>query len=132
LPTTDAELLAVGRRPAPAGAVPARPPAREDPLTALITALATDRGRPASYSRTAKLFAAGVPKMAQKLVEEASEVAIEAVRGERDLVVTETADLLYNLAVLLEELGIEPAEVWAEIARREARYGVPEKLPKTP
>lgn len=101
-----------------------------DPLTALARALASHRGRPAGHSRTAKLFAAGVPKMAQKLVEEASEVAIEAVRGERDLVILETADLLYNLAVLMEAMGIEPAEVWAEIDRRSACFGTPEKLPK--
>jgi phosphoribosyl-ATP pyrophosphohydrolase len=110
------------------------PPARSipagDPLTALARALRPHRGRPPASSRTAKLFAAGVPKMAQKLVEEPSEVAIEAVRGERELVVGEAADLLYNLAVLLEGMGIAPAEVWAEIDRRAARFGTPEKIPK--
>ena len=68
--------------------------------------------------------------MAQKVVEEAAEIAIDAVRGERGAVVREGADLLYNLTVLLSELGIEPAEVWAEMDRRHAAYGIAEKIPK--
>lgn len=80
--------------------------------------------------RTAKLLALGVPKMAQKVVEEAAEVAIDAVRGERAAVVGESVDLFYNLVVLWSALGIEPAEVWAEMDRREALLGMAEKLPK--
>jgi phosphoribosyl-ATP pyrophosphohydrolase len=101
-----------------------------DRLTALARALEAHRGRAPDHSRSAKLFHAGVPKMAQKLVEEAAEVAIEALRGERALVVSETADLLYNLTFLLTACGIEPEEVWAEMDRREAVLGLAEKLPK--
>jgi hypothetical protein len=43
--------------------------------------------------------------MAQKLAEEATEVVIEAVRGERSAVVNESVDLLYDLVVLWSELG---------------------------
>ena len=64
--------------------------------------------------RTARLIASGVPRMAQKLAEEATEIVIEAVRGKRAAVVMESVDLLYNLAVLWSELGISASEVWAE------------------
>lgn len=58
--------------------------------------------------------------MAQKLAEEATEVVIEAVRGERSAVVNESVDLLYNLVVLWSELGISASEIWAEMDRRQA------------
>jgi phosphoribosyl-ATP pyrophosphohydrolase len=68
--------------------------------------------------------------MAQKLAEEATEVVIEAVRGERSAVVNESVDLLYNLVVLWSELGVSASEIWAEMDRRQALLGIAEKLPK--
>jgi len=68
--------------------------------------------------------------MAQKLAEEATEVVIEAVRGERSAVINESVDLLYNLVVLWSEIGIAASEVWAEMDRRQALLGMAEKLPK--
>ena len=81
-------------------------------------------------ARTAKLLSAGAPKMAQKVIEEAGEVAIEAVRGDVPALVGESADLLYNLVVLWTHLGISPAHVWAEMDRRETLFGIAEKIPK--
>jgi phosphoribosyl-ATP pyrophosphohydrolase len=81
-------------------------------------------------SRTAKLMRAGRSKMAKKLAEEAIEVVIDAMNGDRDAVVRESADLLYNLVVLWAEAGIGPQDVWAEMARRERLFGLAEKLPK--
>ena len=68
--------------------------------------------------------------MAQKMAEEATEVVIEAVRGERSAVINESVDLIYNLTVLWSELGITTPEVWAEMDRRQALLGMAEKLPK--
>ena len=68
--------------------------------------------------------------MAQKLAEGATEVVIEAVRGERSAVINESVDLIYNLVVLWSELGITTPEVWAEMDRRQALRGMAEKLPK--
>ena len=68
--------------------------------------------------------------MAQKLAEEATEVVIDAVRGQRLSVIHESVDLLYNLVVLWSELGITAPEVWAEMDRRQALLGMAEKLPK--
>ena len=92
--------------------------------------LALRKGDPAQ-SRTARLIRAGRSKVAKKLAEEAVEVVIDAMRGDRDAVVRESADLLYNLVVLWTDMGIAPQDVWAEMERREKLLGLAEKLPKT-
>jgi phosphoribosyl-ATP pyrophosphohydrolase len=91
--------------------------------------LAVQKGDPA-LSRTARLMRAGRAKVAKKLAEEAAEVVIDAMQGNRDAVVRESADLLYHLVVLWAECGIRPQEVWAEMDRREKLLGLAEKLPK--
>ncbi|MGE7468333.1 phosphoribosyl-ATP diphosphatase [Bosea sp. NPDC003192] len=101
-----------------------------DSVQRLYAAVLTARARDPSRSRTAKLIREGLPKMAKKLGEEAVEVGIEAVQHNRPAVVRESADLLYNLVVLWSELGITPGEIWREMDRREALYGIAEKLPK--
>jgi len=81
-------------------------------------------------SRTAKLLRSGRPKIAKKVAEEAVEVVMDAMHGDRDAVVRESADLLYNLVVLWVSTGIEPRHVWDEMSRRERLLGLAEKLPK--
>jgi phosphoribosyl-ATP pyrophosphohydrolase len=93
--------------------------------------LALQEGDPA-LSRTARLMRAGRAKVAKKLAEEAAEVVIDAMQGNREAVVRESADLLYHLVVLWAEGGIRPEEVWAEMERREKLLGLAEKLPKDP
>ena len=82
----------------------------------------------ASYTR--KLLDRGIAHCAKKLGEEAVEVAIDAVKGNRDAVIAESADLLYHLVVVWAEMGITPADVWSEMERREKAYGIAEKVPK--
>ena len=67
--------------------------------------------------------------MAQKVVEEAAETMINAVRGARVGLINESADLLFNLVVLWSALDVAPADVWAEMDRRGASLGLAEKLP---
>src|SRR3954464_477719 len=81
-------------------------------------------------SRTARPLRAGRAKMAKKLAEEAVEVVIDAMHGNRDAVVRESADLIYNLVVLWVSAGVHPDDVWSEMARRERLFGIAEKLPK--
>lgn len=95
-------------------------------ITELESAIAEVRGSRKISPRTARLIASGLPRMAQKVAEEATEV----VRGRRIAVVNESVDLIYNLAVLWSELGIAASEVWAEMDRRQALLGMAEKLPK--
>src|SRR4051794_34107161 len=69
--------------------------------------------------------------MAKKLAEEAIEVVIDAVNGDSDAVIRESADLLYNLTVLWAAAGVRPEDVWREMERREDMLGIAEKLPKS-
>lgn len=101
-----------------------------DSVARLHSAVLAARSRDPAGSRTARLLREGVPKMAKKLAEEAVEVGLEAVQGEREHAILESADLLYNLVVLWAGIGIAPDEVWREIERRERLYGIAEKLPK--
>ena len=80
--------------------------------------------------RTAKLKAASTAKKARKLVEEATELALDAVADNPEGLISESVDLLYHLAVLWHDRGIAPGEVRAEMARRTAVLGIAEKLPK--
>ena len=85
------------------------------------------RGGDPQASYTARLFLRGRAKIAQKLGEEAVELLIEGVRGDRAGLVGESADLLYHLLVLWADAGIAPADVAAELARREGTSGLDEK-----
>jgi len=99
-------------------------------IAELETAIAEVRNNRKPGPRTARLISSGLPRMAKKVAEEATEVVIEAVRGRRTAVVKESVDLLYNLVVLWSELGIAASEIWAEMDRRQALLGMAEKLPK--
>jgi phosphoribosyl-ATP pyrophosphohydrolase len=101
-----------------------------DSLGRLFDQVVAAKGADPSVSRTAKLLRAGRAKMAKKLAEEAIEVVIDAMADEREAVIRESADLLYNLVVLWSELGIAPQDVWNEMDRRERLFGLAEKLPK--
>ena len=68
--------------------------------------------------------------MAKKLAEEAVEVVIDSMNGDREAVIKESADLIYNLVVLWVASGIRPEDVWKEMDRRERLLGIAEKVPK--
>jgi phosphoribosyl-ATP pyrophosphohydrolase len=96
-------------------------------LERLWRVIESRRGADPASSYTAKLFARGREKIAQKLGEEAVEAVIEGVKGDRKALVGESADLLYHLLVLWAETGIAPAQVAKELARRERTSGIAEK-----
>jgi len=102
-----------------------------DSLERLYLAVLAAKDLDPAASRTARLFQRGPAKMAKKLAEEAIEVVIDAVHGKSDAVIRESADLLYNLTVLWASAGVRPADVWAEMERREHLLGIAEKLPKS-
>ena len=101
-----------------------------DSLARLFEQVAAAKDADPAVSRTAKLLRAGRSKMAKKLAEEAIEVVIDAMNGDREAVVRESADLLYNLVVVWSEAGVSPQQVWDEMARRERLFGLAEKVPK--
>jgi phosphoribosyl-ATP pyrophosphohydrolase len=102
-----------------------------DSLERLYLAVLAAKDLDPASSRTAKLFQRGPAKMAKKLAEEAIEVVIDAVNGKSEAVIRESADLLYNLTVLWASAGVRPADVWAEMERREHLLGIAEKMPKS-
>src|SRR6202047_940232 len=103
-----------------------------DSVDRLYDAVLAAKGSDPVVSRTARLLRAGRPKIAKKLAEEAVEVVIDAMHGDSDAVVRESADLLYNLVVLWVASGVHPNEVWLGMDRRERLLGIAEKLPKRP
>ena len=101
-----------------------------DSVDRLYDAVLAAKGSDPVVSRTARLLRAGRAKIAKKLAEEAVEVVIDAMHGDRDAVVRESADLLYNLVVVWVASGVRPTEVWKEMNRREQLFGIAEKLLK--
>jgi phosphoribosyl-ATP pyrophosphohydrolase len=102
-----------------------------DSLERLYLAVLAAKDLDPATSRTARLFRHGSSKMAKKLAEEAIEVVIDAVNGDAQAVVRESADLLYNLTVLWAAAGVRPDDVWREMERRELLLGIAEKMPKS-
>jgi phosphoribosyl-ATP pyrophosphohydrolase len=102
-----------------------------DPITQLESDIQLAAGDPQRFPRTSKLINAGAPQQAKKMVEEATELAIEAVRNNREAAVQEAADLLYNLAVLLEGMDLRFEDICKELERRRCAFGIAAKLPKS-
>ena len=93
-------------------------------LAKTIDARATASGD-ASYTR--KLLDKGPAHCARKMGEEAVETVIAAVEGDRDALVSESADLIYHLLVLLKSRGLSLDDVEAALAQRTAQSGLEEK-----
>src|SRR5665213_2003203 len=98
-----------------------------DILARLWTVIESRHGAKPDSSYTAKLFARGRDKIAQKFGEEAVEAVIEGVRGDGPALTRESADVLYHLLVLWAANGIGPDDVAAELAHREGLSGIDEK-----
>ena len=93
-----------------------------------LAAVIADRARAGGdKSYTKKLLDDGVQKCAKKLGEEATETVVAALSGDKQAVVSESADLLYHLLVVLESRGVKLADVYAELERRTAQSGLEEK-----
>ena len=96
-------------------------------LDRLWQVIQSRRGADPQSSYTARLFARGRAKIAQKLGEEAVEAVIEGVGENSAALVAESADLIYHLLVLWAAAGVSPADVAAELVRREGTSGIEEK-----
>ncbi|MCA0941190.1 phosphoribosyl-ATP diphosphatase [Yangia mangrovi] len=78
-------------------------------------------------SWTAKLLAKGPEKCAEKFGEEAIEAIIEAVKGDREKLASEAADVLFHFLVMLRARELPLSEVMAELERRQGQSGIAEK-----
>jgi phosphoribosyl-ATP pyrophosphohydrolase len=96
-------------------------------LDRLARTIAARRGADPDTSWTAKLLAKGPEKCAEKFGEEAVEAIVEAVRGDRERLTAEAADVVYHLLVMLAARDVTLEDVLAELERREGVSGVDEK-----
>lgn len=96
-------------------------------LDDLFQVILSRRGGDPEKSHTARLFARGRAKIAQKVGEEAVEAVIEAMRDDPAALASESADLLFHLLVLWADAGLAPADIYAILARRQGVSGIDEK-----
>jgi phosphoribosyl-ATP pyrophosphohydrolase len=102
-----------------------------DTLSRLAETIAARRNADPETSWVARLNARGVPAIARKLGEEATETVIAALSGSREELIGEAADVLFHLLVLLDAKEVSLAEVLAELERREGRSGIAEKASRS-
>ena len=98
-----------------------------DPIGQLYSTIQARKGADPADSYTASLLAKGPEKCAQKLGEEAVETVIAAGRQDRAEIISESADLIYHLLVLLASFDIKPSDVYAELENRQGQSGHEEK-----
>jgi phosphoribosyl-ATP pyrophosphohydrolase len=72
--------------------------------------------KPGSYTNS--LFDTGLPRIAQKVGEEGTEVVVAALSQDNERLVEEVADLTYHVLVLMAAKGVTPAEVAGELEKR--------------
>ncbi|MDD2876214.1 MAG: phosphoribosyl-ATP diphosphatase [Acidiphilium sp.] len=104
---------------------PAAPDARV--LDRLWSTIIARKAADPLISHSARLLSRGINKVAQKFGEEAVECLIEAVAGNRNALIAESADVLYHLLVMWVSAGLRPEDVWTELKRREGISGIAEK-----
>ena len=102
-----------------------------DTLDALEQTIRQRRAADPDTSYVAKLTARGRAKIAQKVGEEAVETVIAAIADDKAGMVSEAADLMFHLLVLLADAGLTLDDVRAELARREGLSGLEEKAGRT-
>jgi phosphoribosyl-ATP pyrophosphohydrolase len=101
--------------------------ASADTLARLAAVIESRRGGDPDKSYVARLFAKGPDAILKKIGEEATETVMAAKDGDRTRIVAEMADLWFHTMVALAHYGFSPAEVIAELERREGTSGIEEK-----
>jgi len=76
------------------------------------------KASPREGSYTTSLFKEGLPKIAQKVGEEGTEVVVAALAQDDHRLIEEVADLTYHTLVLLSARGLTPAQVLTELEKR--------------
>jgi phosphoribosyl-ATP pyrophosphohydrolase len=97
-----------------------------DTLARLAAVIASRRGGDPDKSYVARLFAKGPDAILKKVGEEATEVVMAAKDGDRARLTAEVADLWFHSMIALAQYGLAPADVLAELERREGQSGLEE------
>ena len=98
-----------------------------DALERLSATIEARKGADPKSSYTALLLSQGGERTAKKFGEEAVEVVISAVQGDKDGLAGESADLIYHFLVLLAGSGVSLEDIAAQLERREGTSGLEEK-----
>jgi phosphoribosyl-ATP pyrophosphohydrolase len=98
-----------------------------DILERVARTIDSRKGGDTEKSYVARLLAGGEDAVLKKIGEEATETVLAAKGGDAQHLVRETADLWFHCLVLLSRHGLGPADVLAELARREGMSGLDEK-----
>ena len=96
-------------------------------LDHLFAVIEERRSKDPSESWTAKLLGKGLPKICQKLGEEATETVVAALAEGHEDLLEESADLLYHLLVLWAAKGVNPNEVYDVLYRRRVTTDIKKK-----
>jgi phosphoribosyl-ATP pyrophosphohydrolase len=108
---------------------PQDPPASaasQDVLARLAAVIESRRGGDPDASYVARLFDKGTDAILKKVGEEATELVMAGKDGDVRKIVAEAADLWFHSLVALAQFGVTPAQVLAELARREGLSGLEE------
>lgn len=87
-------------------------------LNELYATILDRKQHPSEKSYTSSLFIEGLPRMAQKVGEEGTEVVVAALAQDNHRLVEELADLAYHALVLMAAKGVTPQDVAAELEKR--------------
>jgi phosphoribosyl-ATP pyrophosphohydrolase len=98
-----------------------------DILERLADIVESRKGGDPEKSYVARLFARGEDAILKKIGEEATETVLASKDGDARRIVAETADLWFHCLVMLAAHGLRPADVLAELQRREGLSGIDEK-----
>ncbi|MBN8509935.1 MAG: phosphoribosyl-ATP diphosphatase [Burkholderiales bacterium] len=98
----------------------------DDTLARLAAVVESRRGGDPATSYVARLFSKGPDAILKKVGEEATEVVMAGKDGDPAKVVYEVADLWFHTLLLLAQHGLRPADVLAELSRREGQSGLEE------
>ena len=98
----------------------------DDTLARLAAVIDARKGGDPDKSYVARLFAKGNDAILKKIGEEATETVMACKDGNRTQIVYEVADLWFHSMLALSAFGLEPADVLAELRRREGLSGLEE------
>ena len=98
----------------------------DDTLARLAAVIEARRDGDPDKSYVARLFHKGTDAILKKVGEEATEVVMAAKDGAPDKIVGEVADLWFHSMIALAQFGLTPADVLAELERREGLSGLDE------
>ncbi len=96
-------------------------------LKQLADVIDSRKGGDAAESYVARLFTQGDDAILKKIGEEATETVLAAKGGERERIVSETADLWFHCMVMLSHYGLRPENVLDELSRRAGTSGIEEQ-----